>query len=183
VEAALAGAVLAELVLQRRIALSDQRVVIIDETPTQHPVLDKTLFDILNAARPRKLRYWINTLTYQRLLDEIVHHLIERNVLMRKKKRLRLVSSHLESPAGDISAQYSLKNRLRETVLAGQAPQQAERVLLAFLMRTGLLKLIFTPGERKTAHKRIKKLIEYGEEESALGDTLNEILNASVSSP
>jgi golgi phosphoprotein 3 len=175
-ESSLAGAILAELVLQKHVTLVDHRVAITDPSAMEHPVLDKALFDIVDAAKPRKLRYWINTLNYKKLQDDIAHYLVERGILVRKKKRLYLVSPYNEGSEKNISAKFSLKNRLREIILAGQPPEESEKVLLAFLYYLGLLKLVFTQGERKAAHKRVKKLVETEEEGSPLGEILDAVV-------
>jgi Golgi phosphoprotein 3 len=175
-ESALAGAVLAELALQNRLELVEDRVVIKDQTPAHHSILDKALFDMIDAAKPRKLRYWINTLTYKKLMEEIGQTLVENEVLFRRKKRLHLAVPYGGSSGGNISAKYTVKNRLREIVLAGQPPELSERVLLAFLHRSELLKLVFTHGERKAAYKRVKKMIENEEKESLLGEPLEKIV-------
>jgi hypothetical protein len=174
--ATLAGALLAELALQKRIELADSRVVVIDPTPTTHPILDRSLFDILDTARARKLKYWINTLTYHKLPEEIGHHLVKEGVLVRKKKRLRLAIPSGESQAADLSAKYALKSRLREIVLAERPPELSEKILLTMIEHGGLIKLVFTRGERKVAHKRMKKLIKGDGEVDGLGKTLDEIL-------
>ncbi len=175
VESALAGAVLVELVLEKRIELADERIVVTDQTPMGHPVLDKALFDILDSARPRKLKYWINTLTYQELGDEVGHQLVEQGILTRKKKRLQLVAPSGENAGGNISVKYGLKNRLRGILLAGQDPELSEKILLAFLYYGDLVKLVFTHGERKTARKRLQKLIA-SEAGSGLSESLEEIV-------
>jgi Golgi phosphoprotein 3 len=180
-ESTLAGAVLTELVLQNRIELVDHRVNVTNQSPTGIPVLDKALFEIIDASKPRKLKYWINTLTYKKLLDEIAHQLIEKGVLVRKKKRLWLVSSSGDN-GNNFSAKYGLKSRLREIVLAGQEPDLSENVLLAFLYDSDLLKLVYTHGERKAAHKRDKKLIANDEEGSGLGEALDEIVDEACES-
>ncbi len=177
-ESILAGAVLAELVLRKRVELVDNRVCIFDQMPTEHPILDRALFDMIDTKEHRKLRYWINTLAYKKLMDEIGHQLVTRGVLVRKKKRLHLVNSCNEHSDVNIVPKYNLKNRLREIVLAGQPAELSEKVLLAFLYHSEMLKLAFTFGERKAAHKRIKKLITNDEGESSLGKTLDEIVAA-----
>jgi hypothetical protein len=177
-ESALAGAVLSELVLQNRIGLTDNRVIVTDQAPTQQAILDKALFDIFDTTKTRKLKYWINTLTFKKIMDEIGHHLVEKGVLVRKKKRLRLVTPSGEGENRHISAKYTLKNRLREIVLAGGIPELPEKVLLSFMYHAKLDNLIFTHGERKAAHKRVKKLIANEEQGSGLGETLDEIIAA-----
>ena len=177
-ESTMAGAVLAELVLHYRVGLADQRLIVTDPTRTDHPVLDTALFGILEAARPRKVKYWINTLTYKRFLNETGHHLVEQGVLVRQKKRLHLAPPSGEGLNGGVSAKYSLKNRLREIVLMNQPPDLPEKVLLAFLFYGQLLKLVFTHDERMAAHRRVKKLVEKNEEGSRLGETLDAIVAA-----
>lgn len=175
-ESILAGAVLAELVLMKRIELTEQRVCITDRLPAGHPVLDQVLFDIIDTSRPRKLKYWINTLIYKKLVDEIGYHLVEQGVLTRKRKRLHLANSSNGHSGGDTLPKYTLKNRLREIVLAGQSMDPSEKVLLAFLYHGEMLKLTFTLGERKAAHKRVKKLVASDGDESVLGKTIEEIV-------
>jgi hypothetical protein len=138
-ESALAGAVLAELVLQNRISMEENRLFVTDQTTTEH-------------------------------------HLVDEGVLVRKKKRLHLAIPDEKGQGGQISAKYILKNRLRDTVLAGSQPDLSEKVLLACLYHSELSKLVFTQGERKAAHKRVKKILAYEEEGSGLGEVLDEII-------
>ena len=175
-ESILAGAVLAELIMQNRICLGDHRITVADPTPTGHRILDKTLQDMIDAGKPRKLKYWFNTLTYKKALEEVGQYLVEKGMLVRKKKHLHLVIPYGESPDGTVQSKYGLKNRLRDIVLAGQLPELTEKVLLAFLYHADMLKLVFTHGERKAAQKRVKKLVANDEEGSGLGDALDEIL-------
>ncbi len=170
-ETALAGAVLAELALQERIDLKDDRVMVSNQECTGHPVLDKALNDILDENRRRKPRYWINTLAYKKL-QEIGYDLVEQGVLSRHKKRLHLAVSPGEDQALVPSLKYSIKSQLREIVLAGGQPELADQVLLSFLYHADLLRLVFTVGERKIASKEIKKLFENGK----LNETLKIIV-------
>lgn len=178
-EPVLAGAILAELVLQGRLdeeALTAQhRVLALDLTATEHPLLDKILFEIFDTIGERKLKYWINTLIYKNIQQEIAQHLVEKGVLIRKKKRLRLVSP----PGENFSAKIPLKNRLRTRILVGQPDlDPSDKILLALLDHSGLLKLVFTLDERKAAHKEIKKLVESG---GSLACSLDVIIAAACS--
>jgi golgi phosphoprotein 3 len=176
-EFTLAGAVLAELVLQNRIELADHRVMVTDQTQTECPILDQALFDILDTSRPRKLKYWINTLVYKKIQAEVGHQLVEKGVLARKKKRLRQVIPVGENQEGNGTARHSLKKRLREIVFAGQAPDLSEKVLLAFLAHSELFKLVFKHGDRKAARQRVKNLIKNDEEGIRQDKTLDEIVD------
>lgn len=177
-ETILAGAVIAELVLQHRIVLVDGRIVVTDPSPTENFILNQALFDILDTARLRKLKYWLNTLAYKKLLNEIVQTLVEKGVLVRKKKRLHLVAPYGDKTTEDVSAQYVIKKRLREIVLAGGQADLPDKVLLAFLYHGKMLRLVFTPGERKTAYKRVKKFLDGNEESRGLAEPLETIVSA-----
>jgi len=175
-EPVLAGGVLAELTILKRIQLEDGRITIVDETPTENSILDKTLYAIQEAGRLRKINYWINSLTYEKLLSDIGQCLVEKRALVRKKKKLLLATPFGEGQARQVSAKYGLKNRLREIILEGAAPDQRELVQLALLYESGLLAMVFTKGERKAASKKIQAMIDSTDSATGLGDALFEII-------
>jgi hypothetical protein len=174
----LAGAVLTELVLQKRITLSDDRVTVENATPTEHPVLDEALFVILETTRLRKYAYWINTLAYKSTVSKISQNLINQGILKRKKKHLLLAGGSSDQFNSAVSERFSLKAHLREIVLAGREPEPSEMLLLAFVHDADMVKLIFTHGERKTAHKRLRKMFGEVEGESPLGMAAHKIITA-----
>ena len=104
IETVIAAAILTELVLRKRIGLTDNRVVVTDPLPTEHPLLNKALVDILDTNRSRKLKYWINTLIYKKYLEETGHYLVVKGILTRKKKQLKLVIPYREAGYGQGSA-------------------------------------------------------------------------------
>ena len=161
-ERILPGAILAELALGKRIVLVEERLHVVDQTPLENPVLDKALFDIVDTPKPRKVRYWINNLIYQRCGEFAAQELVEKGILVRRKKHLHLALPE-DAPEGAPSLKYFLKNRLRAVIFTGQEPDPSERILLAFLYHGDILKLIYTHGERKAAHKHVKKLVEFEE--------------------
>lgn len=174
-ESALAGAVFVELVLLQRIELVGNRVVVKEQTPTSHPVLDKALFDIIGESRLRKLSYWINNFAHRQLLSEIGQDLVEQGMLFQSKKRLHLANASGDGQVVTPSVKFSLKNHLREIVLTSGQPELRDQVLLAFLYHANLLRLVFTVGERKAASRRVKEYISTGNENDSLGKTLTKI--------
>ncbi len=149
-ETALSAAVLADLTLEKKIAIEDERVNLVDQTFLDDFVLDNAITLILESARPRKLRYWLNTLQYKKLKDEIGHALVSRGLFNRKKNHLVPVGREsVPSPS------FETRRHLREICLAGGQPDAVDVSLLGLLLCSGLLKLIFTRGERKAAENRI----------------------------
>lgn len=180
---ALAGAVLAELALTGRIKVEDGRVAVVDSTATENPILDHALDNILETGSKthvRKIKYWINTLTYGNLRSEIGQYLVEKGVLIRKKKHLCLVIPFGNDPKVQASAKYGLKNRMREIVLAGVPAGQNELIQLALLFHSGLLTLVFTPGERKAAAIKVQAMIAADIGKVILDETLQQIISVST---
>jgi len=164
--------------VQNRIDLVDERLHVIDQTPPDHPILGKALIDILETPKPRKVKYWINTLTYNNFMGQVGDYLVVKGVLTRKKKRLHLVSIN-PSQEINVSTKHAIRNRLRDIVLAEQEPDLSEKVLLAFLFYGEILKLIYTHGERKEVIKRVKKLVDLNEEGIGFGNLIDDILASS----
>jgi hypothetical protein len=143
---------------------------------TEHPILDKALFDIAAEAKVRKLKYWINTLSYKKFLQEIGHDLVEQGVLARHKKRLLLSSPESEEQeTHEPSLKFKTKEHLRAVVLAGEQAELTDKVLLLFLSQSDLLRLVFTVGERKAASKRIRRMLKGEEPVDALLDAVKKI--------
>ena len=174
-ESSLAAAVIMDLVLQHKINLTEHRVVVNDSLSTEDPILDNILFAMADMARMRKLRFWIHTLVYRKIVGETGHRLVEKNVLVRKKKHLHLVSPYCEQPETHATAKYYVINHLREIVLAGSPPDPGDRVLLQLLCHNDMLNLVFTRGERKAARTKIKKLIL--DEGENLGNDLGKLVD------
>lgn len=175
-ESALAGAVLAELVLQKRISLNKNRVTVDDSSPTEHPILDKALFDIAAESKERKLIYWIKTLAYKKFLQEIGQDLVEQGVLVRHKKRLLLTSpERAENKVQEPSLKFKTNEHLRAVILAGEQAELADTVLLMFFYQANLLRLLFTVGERKAASKRIRKMLKNEERVDTLFEAVAKI--------
>ncbi len=180
-EPALAGALLVELMLCGRIRIEDGRITVVvsaeaEMITTENSILDQALYRIQDTTRMRKIKYWINTLTYEKLHSDIEQSLVEKGVLTRKKKRLLLVVPFGPTSSGQVSAKFLLKNRLREIILAGLPASQSELVQLALLYPYDLLSLVFTRGERKAAEKRIKGLLSEDSPEAGLTEPLKQII-------
>ena len=175
-EPILAGAVLAELLLHHRIELRDDRIVVQDQTPTENPILDISLFEILESSKPRKLRYWINTLVHSKIIEEIGHDLVRQEILVRKKKHLWMASPQGNGTNGKVSLQSNLKNKIDRIVTDGYDTELPDKALLAILYYGDLLKLVYKHRDRKEARKRIKTIVQPEDGAAVLGGSLDEII-------
>ena len=66
----LAGAILAELALQGKVQVADNRLAVLNAHPTGDELLDGALAAIAASAKPRKLTHWINDIVSGNKLQE-----------------------------------------------------------------------------------------------------------------
>ena len=171
----LAAALLADLALQGKIVVEDQRVSVLDPTPVGDDLLDETLQRLVEAGRPRKAKYWLNALGFRKLSKQVAEHLVKRGVLRTDEKRYLWVLPYAIYPQQDASAKYWIKQSLRAAALTNAAADRRSIVLLSLMKGCRLLTLVFTKDERKAAGKRVDELVKGEDFGDAVAQTLADI--------
>jgi Golgi phosphoprotein 3 len=158
----LAGAILAELVLNGRLGVEENhRLEVQDATPTQDEILDATLEKIQSSERSRKVSYWVNQLNEKpkKLFEQLEERLEAQGILARDESNLISMPSQDELDGHKASARYWLKRRLRGMVLTDQELELRGLALLNLVQACEFIDLVFTKDERKTARRRIYELL------------------------
>ncbi|MCX6030681.1 MAG: GPP34 family phosphoprotein [Chloroflexi bacterium] len=171
----LAAAFLADLALQGKIVVEDQRVSVLDPAPVGDDLLDETLQRLVKAGRPRKVKYWLNALGFRKLPKQVAEYLEGRGVLRADEKRYLWVLPYAIYPQQDASAKYWIKQNLRAAALTNTRPDRRGVELLSLLKGCRLLNLVFTKDERKAAGKRIDELVKGEDFGDAVAQTLADI--------
>ncbi|MFZ6028889.1 MAG: GOLPH3/VPS74 family protein [Chloroflexota bacterium] len=156
----LAGALLAELVLQGRLRLKNGRLAVSDVTPTGNKKLDAILISVASSEKRRKPQHWMRALSKKKLTRRIVRGLVKKGVLKIEAKRCHQVMACGIPPRPDASAKYWVKESLRAAVLAHEStPTDVDTIILLSLLKAcGLLGLVFTKDERKAARVEVERL-------------------------
>jgi golgi phosphoprotein 3 len=158
----LAGAILAELVLNGRLQVEENhRLVVLDASPIQDEILDAVLEKIQSSERPRKVSYWVNQLNEKpkKLFDQMEERLEAKGILLRDESNLISMPSQNELDGHNASARYWLKRRLRGLALTDQDVELRGLALLNLVQACDFIDLIFTKDERKIARRRIYELL------------------------
>ncbi len=136
---ALAGAVLVELVLAGRVAVTDDgawgsgpRVAVVDETPLDDRVLDDALRRIADRDRPSGARSLVATLA-KGLPDALRTRLAERGILRADQGRFLGIFPTRVWPAADAAHEAALRSSLWAVVVQGRSPSEREACLVALL--------------------------------------------------
>ena len=156
----LAGAFLAELVLARKIQITEDRLTLASTRPTGDALCDDILAMITADNKPRKLGRWIQSIGSKLTIKQVALRLVERKVIVIEKKQYGWVIPYPVLPQGQASAKYLLKQHLRGIVLAGELASPADIVLLSLLKACGLLRVVFTRDERKFADKKVDEIVQ-----------------------
>jgi hypothetical protein len=184
----LGGALLAELALSNRVRVEqNHRVELNNADPTGDPLLDKALGKIKVSENPRKVSYWVTVFSNKskRLRRQIARRLEEQGLLHLEDERMTLVIPYAQFPDRQASVKYWIKNRLRGIVLACEEPDLHDIALLSLLEASGLLDLVFTRDEIKSARRMIYELRVTRALDDTTGQAIEEIEGAveSLTSP
>lgn len=163
---AIAGAVLAELLLNKRITLNPsgkkQIVEPFSEEQLGEPLIDRCLEKIGSSKSQASLGTWISRLaTARNLNDRVAQQLAKRSVLRAARGRVLLVFKRSIYPQVDPGPRSALIEQLRNAVLTDAmhiAPRTV--ILLSIANSTGLLKVVFDKNELNARKGRIEQIVE-----------------------
>ena len=94
----LAAALLADLALAGKVTVTDQRVNLVESSPAGDELLDEVLKRLAASDKPRKVKYWINALSFRKLPKQIAERLVARGVLREEERRYLWVMPYAAFP-------------------------------------------------------------------------------------
>ncbi|MFI1396286.1 GPP34 family phosphoprotein [Streptomyces sp. NPDC020681] len=138
----LAGASLAELELQGRVAEARGRVTVVNPLPPQDPLSSQILASLL-TPRGLRVRQWVRG-TGRHVEELCLHRLVERGALRVDRRRFLGVFPYHRYPAAAEDWSAPVRGRYAESVTAG-FPDRRSRLLAAFTSAIGLASVLH-PG-------------------------------------
>jgi golgi phosphoprotein 3 len=163
---ALAGGILTELMLARRVEIERkgkrELVTLRDDSPVGDPVLDDALERVGAARRRATAQSWVSRLaSSKRLRERVAAGLCRLGVLEEREDRVLLLFRRRVYPTVNPEPERRLIARLRTAVLeAGDEVDPRTAVTIALADGVGLLNAVFTRAERREHKARIKALCE-----------------------
>jgi hypothetical protein len=173
-DAALGGALLAELAIHDRIDLAGKRVTVRDPASLGDEELDAALARIAGESRERKPEWWVQKLHSTKLRKRLLSRLAERGVLREEQYRILGIFPATRYPERDPSIEQGVRERV-QSVLSGTDPDKRIAVLVAVLHAAKIDRKAF-PGASK---KRIREITEGEWAGAAVAKTIASI-NAAV---
>ncbi|WP_084962689.1 GOLPH3/VPS74 family protein [Thermoactinospora rubra] len=154
-DAALSGAILAELALGGRVDLEGKKVAVRDATPLGDEELDAALARIAEDGKERKPDWWIHKFHSAKLRKRLLTRLADRGALSERKGKVLGVFPTTRWPEADGRIEAGVRERVA-SALAGADPDARTAVLVAIMHACKLDRKAF-PGADKD---RIKQIAE-----------------------
>jgi Golgi phosphoprotein 3 len=176
---ALAGAILAELMLHERIRVEDPKKKMVHplgDSPLGDALLDECLQKIAKAERPDSLSDWVERFTAVRhLKDRVAEGLCERGILRAEKGTFLFVFPKVTYPEVDHGPEGKILQRLQSAVFSeAEDIDTRTAVLLSLASSTGMLPTIFDPKDLKPRQEHIDRITQ-GEQ---VGQAAKEAIDA-----
>jgi Golgi phosphoprotein 3 len=161
---AIGAAVLAELLLNKRIAVGESRrkklVDLISSQPLGEPLIDQCLEKISNAKRRTSLQGWVSRFAgVKNLKHRVALQLCQRGILRAAEDTILLLFTRKIYPEINPEPERKLIERLRQAIFTDSREVDPRTVVLVSLANsTGLLKAVFDKKELKGRKARIKEI-------------------------
>jgi hypothetical protein len=162
---AIGGAVLAELMLEGRIAVETVKrrsyARLLTPRPTGDPILDECLGRIRDAKRRADLRTWVSRFASLReLTHRVARELCRRGVLRADEETILLLFKRRVYPELNPVPERELRTRLESAILADSPDLDSRTVVLVSIAKSaGLLKFLLDRKRLKDRKRRIEQIV------------------------
>jgi hypothetical protein len=162
---AIAGAVLAELLLNGRLGVEEDRkkkfIRLLDATPVGEPVIDECLEKVRLARKRAQATTWVSRFSGVRnLKHRVARRLCERGILRSGEDKVLLLFTRKIYPEIDPAPERELRERLHHAVFTDSDDVDPRTVVLVSLTSaSGLLRVTFGKKEVKARKDRIERIV------------------------
>lgn len=156
-EHALAGSVLMDLALERRVDTDPKQLFVIDPTPTGDDLLDPTLARIVQAEETYDCGHWIkaSAVHADEIRERALDRLVERGILRREEDRFMWVLPTRRYPIIDNKTVREVKLRIMEVLFGNEIPDPRDIVIICLADACRVFDLIMSKKELRQAQERI----------------------------
>jgi len=162
---AIGGAILAELILEGRVAVDAEKkkkfLRLVDSTPFGDPILDECLKKVVDAKKRAQLRAWVSKFAgVKKLKDKVAIQLCRKNILRSDEDRVMFVFTRKVYPELNPRPEREIMKRLDKAIFTDtRTVQPRTAVLISLAKSADVLKVNFDRKELKRRKKRIEQVI------------------------
>jgi hypothetical protein len=128
----IAGSILLELVLEKRIDVVDKKVHVIDETPLENTFLSQTINAIERSPDKESLPFWMATLyaNAREVKQAILDDLVDKEVLKEIKGKFLWLFAYYRYPTNNPVPEDQVRARLHDVIDQKVPYEEADLMLL-----------------------------------------------------
>jgi hypothetical protein len=157
---ALAGSELVRLAALRRIEVVDGRIVVVDPTPTQDPLLDATFAGIQDSKRPALAKDWV-TRRQPRMTRDYLDRLAASGAARYEVRRALGLFRSRSWFVADFARVSALKARLDEIALSSGPVDASQAAFGGLIQAIGLDAVLYPKNAGRAARNRLQSIAEY----------------------
>lgn len=158
----MAGALIAELLLEERISLSDDKkklLSVINPNRHENSVLNDALELLKNSKKSRNIQHWITSLSsLKKLKVNTAKGLCRQGILKEEESKILFVFTAKRYPELNPVPEAALIERLREAIYSEGEVDVRTAALISLTNSTGILAIPFSGKELRQQKKRIKAI-------------------------
>lgn len=162
---AIAGGILMELALQRRIDTDLNALFLVDATPTEDDLLDPVLRRIELEEADHPSRHWVARLAADRdaLVEAVLRRLIRVGILKEEKRRVLWMFERRAYPDQCGVHRREAKSRILELLLGNDIPGARDVLLISLAEVSGVLDAIMSSADRQRSRGRVADIVAFEE--------------------
>jgi hypothetical protein len=158
----MAGALLAELMLDGRITLSqDKKKIVSVSNPNRHEntVLNEALDTIKQSRKERDIQHWVMKLSSLKgLKEKTATGLCRQGILREEESKVLFLFTTKKYPEINHEPEAQLINRLREAIFGAGEVDVRTGTLISLAYKPGILAIPFPAKELRKQKQRIKAI-------------------------
>lgn len=174
---ALAGAELVGLVVAQRVGIRDERIVILDPSPTGDVLLDAALADIVHVTgggRPPKPKTWVAR-TRSHPVTAYLRRLAELGIVREQRSKALGVFRSTRWIIVDREPVAAARARLDAIALSQEPVAAVEAAFGALVHVIGLDKVLYPGREGSAARARLRRITKGDPASRAVGEAIEEV--------
>ena len=174
----IAGSVLLEMSVDKQIEIRNKVLVLNSTKGKSNPVIVDLELQIRDAAKPRKIRYWINKLArrYTKLKNYYLEELQRKRIIRIERKKFLGLIPYKKTYLVDSRLQRDLIRELKKAVLSRQEISNEQVVLLGLIEACKMQKIFTTdPQELKRIKKALKEIIKDSPIAGSIDETIKQV--------
>ena len=162
---AIGGAILAELLLNKRISIAQSKrrklISIIDSEPFNDPLIDESLYKIANSKRRASIETWVSRIANTRnLKHRAAQQLCNRGILRADEDTVLLIFARKIYPEINPEPEKKIIERLRSAIFTDtDCADPRTIILISIANSTNILRAIFEKKKLKERKKRIEQIV------------------------